>query len=71
MKREGFLTLLFFAIIAVLVVTHPQGFASAVTAVGGQTYNETGLLTGTKSVGGTTGTVNSTTPGTYSLTSVL
>jgi hypothetical protein len=50
--HKGFMTLLFFAIIAVLILTHAQSFAAATTAVGGQTYNETGLLTGAKSAAG-------------------
>jgi hypothetical protein len=37
---------IFFAIIAVLVITHAPGFAAGVTAVGGQATNETKLLTG-------------------------
>jgi hypothetical protein len=42
-------TYLFYAIIAVLIITHAPGFAGAVTAVGGQATNETSLLTGAKS----------------------
>lgn len=68
MKKEGFFTLLFFAIVAVLVVTHPTGFASAVTAVGGQTYNESSLLTGSTSTGGTTGSASTSKPGQYTIT---
>jgi len=37
---------LFFAIIAVLILTHAPGFAGATTAVGGQTTKMTSLLTG-------------------------
>ena len=44
--HKGFVTLLFFAIIAVLILTHAQSFAAATTAVGGQTYGETALLPG-------------------------
>lgn len=60
MKHGGVVTLLFFAIVAALVMTHAKSFASAVTAVGGQTYNETTLLTGqpqttTTTVGGAKG----------------
>lgn len=69
MKREGILTLLFFGLVAVLVVTHPTGFASAVTAVGGQTYQESSLLTGSKQTGGQTGSVSSGSGGAYSLKS--
>ena len=36
----------FFAIIAVLIITHAPGFAGAITAVGGQAKGETSLLTG-------------------------
>jgi hypothetical protein len=37
---------IFFAIIAVLVLTHAPAFAADSTAVGGQAVNETKLLTG-------------------------
>lgn len=40
---------IFFAIIAVLIITHAPGFAGAVTAVGGQATSETSLLTGATS----------------------
>jgi hypothetical protein len=40
------ITLIFYAIIFVLVVTHAPGFAADVTAVGGQATDETSLLTG-------------------------
>lgn len=65
MHKEGIVTLLFFAVIAVLVVTHATGFASAVTAVGGQTYDETSLLTGSGVTN--SGSVTSTGPGNYSI----
>lgn len=38
---------LFVGALVVLVVTHAQGFATAVTAVGGQVNKSAGLLTGT------------------------
>jgi len=40
---------LFFAIIAVLILTHAPGFAAGVTSVGGQATKETSLLTGASS----------------------
>ena len=57
--HKGFVTLFFFAIIAVLVLTHAQSFAAATTAVGGQTYNETGLLTGASLCAGSSKTTSS------------
>ena len=40
------ITYIFYAIIAVLVLTHAPGFARSVTSVGGQATRETALLTG-------------------------
>jgi hypothetical protein len=40
---------LFYAIIAVLILTHAPGFAAGVTSVGGQATKETSLLTGASS----------------------
>ena len=37
---------LFIGAIVVLIVTHSQGFAQSVTAVGGQVTNDASLLTG-------------------------
>jgi len=49
MNKIVFWTLL--VIVLLLVVTHPQGFASAVSSVGGFATTETGILSG-GSVGG-------------------
>jgi len=66
--HKGFMTLLFFAIIAVLILTHAQSFAAATTAVGGQTYGETALLTGNSTVAsGTAIKVSNTGGGKYSI----
>jgi len=66
--HKGFMTLLFFAIIAVLILTHAQSFAAATTAVGGQTYGETALLTGQSSaVGGANIKTTSSGGGKYSV----
>ena len=66
--HKGFMTLLFFAIIAVLILTHAQSFAAATTAVGGQTYGETALLTGQSTAqGGSNIKVSSTGGGKYSV----
>lgn len=59
MHKEGVVTLLFFAIIAALIILHATSLAAAVTAVGGQTYNETDLLTGS----GTSTNVKTTSSG--------
>lgn len=42
-------TYIFITIVFVMVATHASGFATAVTAVGGQATNETSLLTGAAS----------------------
>jgi hypothetical protein len=66
--HKGFMTLLFFAIIAVLILTHAQSFAAATTAVGGQTYGETALLTGNSTAAsGTAIKVSNTGGGKYSI----
>ena len=66
--HKGFMSLLFFAIIAVLILTHAQSFAAATTAVGGQTYGETALLTGNSTaVTGSKITTTSTGGGKYSV----
>ena len=66
--HKGFVTLLFFAIIAVLILTHAQSFAAATTAVGGQTYGETALLTGNSTAAsGTAIKVSNTSGGKYSI----
>ena len=66
--HKGFMTLLFFAIIAVLILTHAQSFAAAITAVGGQTYGETALLTGNSTAAsGTAIKVSNTGGGKYSI----
>lgn len=44
---------LFMGALVVLVVTHAGGFATAVTAVGGQVTNDASLLTGAGAQGGT------------------
>ena len=59
-------TYLFLAIIAVLIITHASDFAAAVTAVGGQTYDETDLLTGASSASNVT-SVSSSKAGVYSI----
>ena len=66
--HKGFMSLLFFAIIAVLILTHAQSFAAATTAVGGQTYGETALLTGNSTAAsGTAIKVSNTGGGKYSI----
>ena len=66
--HKGFMSLLFFAIIAVLILTHAQSFAAATTAVGGQTYGETALLTGNSTAAtGSKITTTSTGGGKYSV----
>lgn len=59
-------TYIFLGLALVLIVTHPQGFAGAVTSVGGQAYNESSLLAGQGMAGGTTGVVTGG-KGTYSV----
>jgi hypothetical protein len=52
----------------VLILTHAQSFAAATTAVGGQTYGETALLTGQSTAqGGSNIKVSSTGGGKYSV----
>jgi hypothetical protein len=66
--HKGFMSLLFFAIVAVLILTHAQSFAAATTAVGGQTYGETALLTGNSTAAsGSNITTTSTGGGKYSV----
>lgn len=63
--KHGTGTLIFFVLIALLILTHASSFAAAVTAVGGQTYNETNLLSGS-GAGHSTAT-QSTGAGKYSI----
>ncbi len=43
---------LFMGALLVLVVTHSKGFATSVTAVGGQVTNDASLLTGSNTTSG-------------------
>jgi hypothetical protein len=65
MTKGGIVSVMFWLILAALVVLHASSFAAAVTAVGGQTYNETNLLTGSGVK--TSSTVTVTKPGNYSI----